>query len=260
MGGMSLAATAEAHHTSQHKVKQLLNKRGVPVRRWRSEEESFKYNVSFFDNINTEEKAYFLGLMFADGHVSKDSHSISIDIKNTDGHILTAFSRAICKGKDLSRTGDLNGIKDYRRRFNVNSRSIREALIRHGCTPQKSLTLTFPDLSGDMTSHFIRGYFDGDGCFSTSQGRNPSSPLRGVWKVVSSIQFCQSLAWNILKECRSFTLIRYPSKNRKVGSLQYTRNVTIKALYRYLYDNATLYLARKRDKMKQYIDQIPATP
>lgn len=258
--GMSLEATATVHHTSQHKVRQLLGKRGVPLRRWRDEGESFKYDVHFFDKIDAENKAYFLGWMFSDGNVSKDSNAISINLKNTDGHILSAFSRAICRGKDLSRIGDLKGIKDYCRRININSRSIREALIRHGCIPQKSLTLRFPRVSKDMLPHFIRGYFDGDGCFTVRSGRNASSPKQGVWKIVSSVQFCECLSWHILRECRSYTGIRHPSKNRKVGSLQYTRNVTIKALYRYLYDNATIYLARKHDKMKRYVDQIPSTP
>ncbi len=40
-------------------------------------------------------------------------------------------------------------------------------LIGHGATIRKSLTLTFPThLDEKLIKHFLRGYFDGDGCIN----------------------------------------------------------------------------------------------
>jgi intein/homing endonuclease len=44
-------------------------------------------------------------------------------------------------------------------------KKLHDDLVKHGCVEKKSLILQFPkDLSQELISHFVRGYFDGDGC------------------------------------------------------------------------------------------------
>ena len=63
-----------------------------------------------------------------------------------------------------------NGILCYRCRWIIYNIHLHEKLKSYGCTPKKSLTLQFPDesifKSKDLIRHFIRGYWDGDGCLT----------------------------------------------------------------------------------------------
>jgi hypothetical protein len=44
----------------------------------------FNFNEDYFESIDTEDKAYFLGFIVADGSVSDDTNTIKIIQKETD--------------------------------------------------------------------------------------------------------------------------------------------------------------------------------
>lgn len=74
--------------------------------------------------------------------------------------------------------------KCIRCRWEIVNKHLWEVLYNYGCTPRKSTTLQFPELSifqsPDLIRHFIRGYFDGDGCISytyTSRSKSKVSPI-----------------------------------------------------------------------------------
>lgn len=54
----------------------------------------------------------------------------------------------------------------------------------YGCTPKKSLVLQFPKESifkdKSLIRHFIRGYFDGDGCFTRHICHTIVSPVVSI--------------------------------------------------------------------------------
>ena len=138
-------------------------------------------NYDYFDVIDTENKAYWLGFLFADGNittpyrVNKDGsikngiYRIEISLKEEDKDHLDMLRKELNVEKPLniSKT-NYNGANRCRLYFN--SKHMWEVLNSYGCTPKKSLTLTFPPISifkdKSLIKHFIRGYFDGDGCLS----------------------------------------------------------------------------------------------
>mgnify|MGYP002625860766 CR=1 FL=1 len=75
--------------------------------------------------------------------------------------------------------------------FSVSSPKMKVDLIRLGAIPNKSLILEFPkDIPNDLIRHFVRGYFDGDGCISKNEDR---------CSLVSTENFCVELS-HILQE------------------------------------------------------------
>ena len=57
--------------------------------------------------------------------------------------------------------------------FAIKDKQLHEDLIKWGCIPQKSFKLVkIPNIPRDYVSHFIRGYFDGDGSLHYLQGTN----------------------------------------------------------------------------------------
>lgn len=64
-----------------------------------------------------------------------------------------------------------------------------ERLSELGCVPNKSLVLKFPDyLSDEMLPHFIRGYFDGDGCIVNAKSGNHNINLTSTKDFCISVQ------------------------------------------------------------------------
>ena len=111
---------------------------------------------TFFDFIDSESKAYFLGLMFSDGSVSKNQFYIKLK----DEDIILKFRDELkC---DYSIHTRYYPYKSYI--LTVCSQTLCNALIKLGCTPNKTRTIQLPKLREDLYRHFIRGFFDGDGC------------------------------------------------------------------------------------------------
>ncbi len=119
-----------------------------------------KHNINKFSSIKTEEDAYWLGFIYADGYVS-DQNNFEVSLKLSDK-------------KHLEKLKEYLELKlpiytdDYRCRLIYKNSYLVNNLKKLSITPRKSLTLKFPYgiMSKELYRHFIRGYFDGDGSVS----------------------------------------------------------------------------------------------
>lgn len=130
----------------------------------------------YFDEINTEEKAYWLGFLTADGWINKSDKSnagvTGIELQYSDIEHLKKFNKSIggnykitdrwrtCSlSKDQTKTNHMCSIRIF-------SLTMYNALINQGFVKNKSYDFHMPHMSEDLIRHYIRGYFDGDGCFT----------------------------------------------------------------------------------------------
>lgn len=121
------------------------------------------YNI--FDSIDTEEKAYWLGFLYADGNIASNRPKISVNLSIKDENHLRKFMKFLNYTYDMRYQKQING--DICRMSFDNSHMVN-TLISYGCVPKKSLILKFPSADvfkdAELVRSFIRGYFDGDGC------------------------------------------------------------------------------------------------
>lgn len=136
------------------------------------------YDENYFEIIDTPQKAYFLGLMYADGYVSHSKrllgnnkiyicYKMSISLQEQDKSILELFKRELKRPNELIKiiNKDISINRAIQYCFTVSGQKIHDDLVKHGCVENKSLILQFPKTVPEkLMSHFIRGYFDGDGC------------------------------------------------------------------------------------------------
>lgn len=124
------------------------------------------YNEVFFENIDSESKAYALGLILADGSISKCLGVVAIALKQTDRQILEDLAAAIeykAELKLLPRKGSGFGNGDDRVRLRLNSVKMVRDSMNLGVMPAKTFTARLPIISPDLECHLIRGLWDGDG-------------------------------------------------------------------------------------------------
>lgn len=140
-----------------------------------------KINESFFDVIDTEEKAYLLGFFIADGCIRKEakkrngeiySYSYRFSINNSidDKEIISLFQQIICPHKKLEYKYNQKGIKTERKKQVVirwTSKHMYETLLSYNIHERKTydseFEFPFDKLPEHLIRHFIRGFFDGDG-------------------------------------------------------------------------------------------------
>jgi hypothetical protein len=118
----------------------------------------------FFAVINTEQKAYALGLLSADGSVSRSGKQVSIALQVRDKHILYDLRRAMQSDARVfdKAPGGFPG-SGPRKQITFDSKKLVADLAKHGIVPGKSVTLRYPNIPWHLERHFLRGSLDGDG-------------------------------------------------------------------------------------------------
>lgn len=161
--GKSIGFIARTLKTYNNRVVKILKEGGVHVRNqhegkligWENRTK-YHMNETFFDTWSND-LAWFIGLMYADGHIWKDSSRAALTAKDT-----TFLSQV----RDLLGSNYRIELKATTPQLIINGSKRVEHLMKFGLTPSKSHTMKFPNVPEAYLSHFVRGYFDGDGYVS----------------------------------------------------------------------------------------------
>lgn len=200
-----------------------------------------KYHVNnnFFDKIDTESKAYWLGLFVADGCVDRRRGSISITLHMRD----TKHLQQLSKDLDSNHPIKLNE-KDQCNRITIDSKQLKIALANHGVYPNKTFNINWPTgIPFTLEKHFIRGVFDGDGSFYIDKNNQVEFSITGNESFLDTIQNKLVVACDLNK-----TKFRRRERTKAVN-LCYVGNRQVRRIFSYLWDNTTLYLPRKYNKV-----------
>lgn len=212
---------------------------------------------NYFENIDTEHKAYWLGFISADGCIRKDDKkgknggwTLRLELKINDKYILEELV------KDLNSTAKIGEYKQERTGFKTKhncyvtfySKKLCQDLIKLGVIPNKTFLMKeLPKVPENLKHHFIRGYFDGNGTIykDTKNANQPRSGFCGTYDIINSTQKEISSATDILPK----KVYKDPNSN----SCHITYGVReTKKLCEWIYKDATIYLKRKHDIYKNY--------
>lgn len=208
----------------------------------------YTINEDFFSQ-QTEESCYVAGLLYADGCLCQDrSHYFVLSLIDRD--LLEQVSRVMESTYPIKTKIDKR--KDYSRLplhvLQINGKKICKDLnLVWNLHPRKTNSIVFPVLgNNELMSHFIRGYFDGDGCISKihSQG------TRGGWMVhftCAAPGFAHALLQWLLVRGIKARIEKYKDKECWTVYV-YTGYGMIEKFYKLLYTNASIYLERKHAK------------
>lgn len=225
------------------RVRKVLRENNIKLRRSR------KYSIdeNYFSIIDSEEKAYFLGFLYADGCVTKNTMILGLQERDID--ILIRLNSEIKSDRPIRIIKPPRKFW-YRKniaRLEVCSEKFVQNLKSNGCVSRKSLTLTFPNkniVPDHLLHHFVRGYFDGDGCISVNKFE-PRNAMFYLFLVTSTENFCKSLS-HILYEKLNVKLNIYDViKNGITKNCQTGGRKKIFLIMEWLYNNATIFLERK---------------
>lgn len=198
-------------------------------------------NEHYFDIIDNDKKAYFLGLLMSDGYICKNlySYEVGIALKESDKYILEALRDELAPKKKLYKYKN-----SYK--FVISSNYLVNVLQYYGICENKSLCeLHFPKIPIDMRPAFIRGYFDGDGCITIKSTG------------FSVVSFCSNS--KVFLEDLSAILFEYGIITRPINVNCKNRIHAFYTLYlskrenqlkfkNLIYNNASIYLTRKYNK------------
>lgn len=210
----------------------------------------YKIDENYFDQINTEEKAYFLGFLYADGYNNTSRNCVRLVLQDTDRDIVQRLNNLLQPSKPLYFEVTNKKFLNRKNKYGlvIANKHISKVLSDLGCTRAKTFTITFPEwLDNSLYNHFIRGYFDGDGYIGYNKStKHLSFELVGTAPFLSRIQDILESEVGINKT----KLYSCQSSDSRILSLRIGTNSKVLKVKDWLYRSSTIYLDRKFDKFK----------
>jgi len=225
-------------------------------------------NINIFETIDTEEKAYWLGFIMADGSIyyrklkSGILSLYGLKFGLTDKEVMDKFKIFLGLGEE-TKYYVLNQPKCQPVYYlSVNCHKMARDLEKHGVIPNKINRTKIPDLKDEFIRHFIRGYFDGDGCIHLRDKKRKDNSIRKDAAVI--ITSCStkilkqieeiSKEKNIVKQNKKY--LRFPKEYNGKKNVPYfviTKRVNAVDFLNFIYKDSTVYMERKYKLYNEFI-------
>ena len=245
-----LAREYKVCHTT---IRRLLAKNQIKIKN------TYELDDNYFENIDSEDKAYILGFIYADGHNNKLGTRITIGLSAKDIDILEKIRIRLFRNNDAPiRVWD-RGFCEIKGRvikegkmceLHLHSTKISSDLTKIGCVHDKTYKCYLPNIDRKYMKDFIRGFLDGDG--SIIHG-----VYQGYFRAIASICCRESFAKSLKEEVQEILNINSNIIVRKETSVVVTWSITkredVITFLDWIYKDANIYLDRKYNK---YLEAI----
>ena len=218
------------------------------------------FNENYFEKIDSINKAYFLGLLYADGSTfikkktdNSLSYVIAIDINTLDSAVLEKlnvelnndrgvyhYQRESEEYKGEVRTRNMSKITLF-------SKKMFDDLWNLGKKPSKIDTcLTVPNILNELKKHFLRGYFDGDGSVTTSNNKISVH-------IYGTFEFLNSYKKSFEDLGIHFSNKVHKKRDANVSMLSLNNTEEIKKMYSIFYDGDGVYMQRRKNRFLELL-------
>lgn len=219
-------------------------------------------NEDYFEKIDSPNKAYILGFIYADGYVGDSKHN-NLVISVKDFSILSFIKSELNYTgmiKETQKGGFEGSTPGYAIR--ISSAKLTSDLRKLGLFPNKSTALMcLPSIPDEYLSHFIRGYFDGDGWVSISKRK----PYPGNGKQYKNINTgflgTEPFLKDAIEKINSNSEEQLPFKiyntqTKEIKSWQLSSKKDAFVFYNFLYNKNTFCLERKKKKFDIFFSGV----
>lgn len=252
---LSLCIKNKAKYTT---LVSYFKRKKIPLIRFSHRKYSF--NEKYFDKINSSNKAYFLGFLYADGNIFKNV--VSLKLSEKDVGILNLLNKKIKNKKPLYKIENITclnkkGVRLVSRdafSLNLYSKHFSKKCRNLGLIENKTLKIRWPDkiIEDKFLSHFLRGYFDGDGSFCFCKRSDCNSKSHRVEISCKNLFFVQGVSKFLLKN----GIINKIVPSGTIYKLIIFKNEDKKKFIKLLYFQSKIFMRRKKNIANQILSKI----
>lgn len=235
--GLATRAAARLAGVSPATFHRILTRNAVKRDRTTGPRNKIPVDETYFDTIDNEQKAYWLGFIAADGCVRQNQAGgweFFLRLSTRDGQHVRQLVRDLRSRHRVVTARRACTVRIVRKQFVA-------CLMKSGITPNKARTLSFPQwLAADLVPHFVRGYFDGDGSCGLHRGNLV------ITFTSCSKKFLEAIELVLRIQCDLRPRKAKPVSRAKAFRLVYDGSRMAKRIHQFLYQGGTRLLARKK--------------
>jgi intein-encoded DNA endonuclease-like protein len=243
---------ANRFNCSPSTINNILKQNGVNTKKTPNDYRKFKLNEDYFSSIDSEYKAYFLGLIYSDGCISKTT--LRISLQEEDGYILNKFVEQI--GSDFNPYFVKKRKETHKNQklMVISNVKIVNDLKKLGVNVKKSLILGFPSnkqIPTKYLNHFIRGMFDGDGSvYKYERNINGKDYTECGISITSSNHFISELKKKI-----QYGNVHQINDGKNSALFIKNKNEIAKFI-NYIYKDSNIFLKRKHERAHEILSLL----
>lgn len=245
LNGETTVEISKDYDLCDNSISKVLKQNGVKLRK--AVIRSRVANHDYFETIDTVDKAYFLGWMISDGAIIENktrknrSRVISLEINSNDRYILEMFADKLDAPKDI--------VKDHNKRghsyIRFSSEKMANDLEKLGVFARKSMRNELPKIKESLTSHMLRGYFDGNGIITIDKTDSCHIAFYGSKRICEQVR-------DLLEEELGFN--KNKISKTTCYHIWYGGNGNIRKFFKFIYlDCDSFYLKRKYEKFRKIV-------
>lgn len=236
---LSMKAIGEKYGVSKTVINRILMENNISKKQ---DNHIYQCNYDYFENIDSNEKAYWLGFLAADGcnYRRETNATILLNIHQKDLDHLIKFQASLNSNIPIKNLIQNDGFSNNTpmSRFAINSMKMSKDLEKLGIVPRKSLILKPPIIDEKYYLPFILGYFDGDGSIcKLKQYNNYEWSIQGTKEILNWINSVLQLDCKLRKRNPNSNLNNYYIS---IGGTNKIYNILYK-----LYNSCNIHLERK---------------
>ena len=245
LNGSSQRELAKMFDTDKGVIKRKLLKNNIKLRTLSEANMIYNVNDHIFDNIDSHEKAYWIGFLAADGSINRNTVKLCLAIKDIN-HLyrFKFFLNSTNPIKIYNAT--LKNKKYPCCEIGFRSENILNQLSIHSVVSNKSKTLLFStNIPKQYISSYILGIFDGDGCFNLMKFNGTNLNIRQMrFSLLASKDVAKNIQNYFYNECN--VGINKIQLYKNIHILQYGGNSVLLKISNYLYKDAEMFLTRQK--------------
>ena len=228
---------------------------------------TYTLNANYFDRIDSEDKAYFLGLLYTDGCNYEKDGIIKIDLLEEDSYILEYLKNCVEYTEMVSHypserkiiNGEYYDCKPSCR-LQMRNKHMSSTLASYGVVAHKSSCGKYIKdniIPEYLYNHFVRGLIDGDGGISYWIDNQTTGHKKFQINFCSTSDSVEKLAYYLGNhfDCTPTIASRYPDRDNNNKQFCISGNNVVRRITDWLYKDAHYYLKRKYEKYQELIQE-----
>lgn len=227
-----------------------LDRTGIERRGKNEAYRKYHFDEHVFDEIDTPEKAYWIGFLYADGYINRTSLRLNINIEDKS-HVekFNSFLDSDYPILEEDRLCNLNNKMTYKALLIVTHHHFAERLLELGISSGRE-DFNMSEIPQHLYHYWILGYFDGDGCIT----RRKNIGYNEYFARVNFSANKKDVLEFIVRQFSSFGGIKNKKIQTRKGSfaIDYCGKNICRKIYDYMYEDTTVFLDRKKEKFMEF--------
>lgn len=254
---------AIALHTSVFSLRKCFKKNNIHI--WsKNELWSPNFVENYFEEIDTQEKAYFLGLLTTDGFIYRGETKqkrVGICLNEKDGYLIEEFVKTIKINKKVC-SSNRKTRESKEKQIQIYSNKMVDDLAKYGVVERKSFVKSFPKdlIDKKFINSYLRGCIDGDGTIAFYKSNSKKSKyIRSIRLFSACEEFLNDIKYyleenKIVNSC--LINVQGSNRNHPLYELKIARIEDLISFINYLYSDASIFMKRKKEKCDEIMREL----